>query len=174
MREREMCVGGRSRVDKGQPPALQETGGRRPVAPFLRGPREPFALLWELVVSWGSIRGRWPPALTASARALRLSGLILAPTRAAEAAAGTQGRLSGPARPLRGTRRHESLLNTNPVEAGSMERRRGMVKNDGTADSKERRQDNGNGWRGVGRLGRAGKRAAGRREGDVAGCFTRR
>ena len=42
-----------------------------------------------------------------------------------------------------------------------------MVKNDGTADSKERRH-NGNGWRGVGRLGRAGKRAAGRREGDVA------
>ena len=37
-----------------------------------------------------------------------------------------------------------------------------MVKNDGTADSKERRH-NGNGWRGVGRLGRAGKRAAGRR-----------
>ena len=48
-----------------------------------------------------------------------------------------------------------------------------MVKNDGTADSKERRH-NGNGWRGVGRLGRAGKRAAGRREGEVAGCFTRR
>ena len=90
-----------------------------------------------------------------------------------EAAAGTRGRLSGPARPLRGTRRHGSLLNTNPVEAGSMERRRGMVKNDGTADSKERRH-NGNGWRGVGRLGRAGKRAAGRREGEVAGCFTRR
>ena len=83
------------------------------------------------------------------------------------------GRLSGPARPLRGTRRHGSLLNTNPVEAGSMERRRGMVKNDGTADSKERRH-NGNGWRGVGRLGKAGKRAAGRREGDVAGCLTRR
>ena len=61
-----------------------------------------------------------------------------------EAAAGTRGRLSGPARPLRGTRRHGSLLNTNPVEAGSMERRRGMVKNDGTADSKERRH-NGNG-----------------------------
>ena len=48
-----------------------------------------------------------------------------------------------------------------------------MVKNDGTADSKERRH-NGNGWWGVGRLGRAGKRAAGRREGEVAGCCTRR
>ena len=32
------------------------------------------------------------------------------------AAAGTRGRLSGPARPLRGTRRHGSLLNTNPVD----------------------------------------------------------
>ena len=41
-----------------------------------------------------------------------------------------------------------------------------MVKNDGTANSKERRH-NGNGWRGVDRLGRAGKRTAGRREGDL-------